>query len=402
MRVLFSSQEYPPETGWGGIGTYLGIIAPALVRMGVEVHVLSVVEGQAHSDTLREGVHLHRRPLVRPRGVGRLTRLPEVWDRLSTAAGVRREIAVLVRSLGGNDPAEVFDVVEVPEWKAEGLLVPSSVPLVVRLHSAASQVFPFRGRMGRDERGAIALEERAIRRAKVVTGTTSQQRTLGRQLQLPADRTRDITYPVVPRDRLPWADDRPRIVFAGRFQPRKGVDVLVRSLRSVVEAVPDAELVLVGKDTREAPGGSMADHLRAIARADGVEGSLTIVERWGADAVEEWYGRATVVAVPSRWESFGYTAAEAAAFGRPVVASDLAPLREIVEDGVTGVLAPVEGAPALAAALISLLRDPGHAREMGARASSRIRERCHPDAVAQRTLEAYHSAIGTRHGVGAR
>src|SRR5947207_919519 len=46
MRTLFVSQELPPETGWGGIGTYVDVLSEALARKSVEVHVLSVVEGQ--------------------------------------------------------------------------------------------------------------------------------------------------------------------------------------------------------------------------------------------------------------------------------------------------------------------------------------------------------------------
>src|SRR5207302_10215337 len=120
--------EYPPETGGGGIGSYVASVAPALVTRGHEVHVLSCVRGQEDRDYRDRGVWIHRRGQVRLRGVGRLL--------LSAAAGTRLETAVSgwieMRRLGLQ-----FDVVEFPDWMAEGLILglAGSVPLVGHLHT---------------------------------------------------------------------------------------------------------------------------------------------------------------------------------------------------------------------------------------------------------------------------
>src|ERR1700761_1205001 len=112
MRVLLASQEMPPETAWGGIGTYVANLAPALAALGADVHVLSVVRGQGRSDrVLAPGLTVHRRPLHRPAGPGRVTGLHQTWERLTLPAGVDRQIRAL-----GIEP----DVVEAPEWRAEG------------------------------------------------------------------------------------------------------------------------------------------------------------------------------------------------------------------------------------------------------------------------------------------
>ena len=62
MRVVFLSMEYPPETGWGGIGTFVRDTARTLADRGHDVHVLSCVPGQEKSDRIDEGVLVHRRP----------------------------------------------------------------------------------------------------------------------------------------------------------------------------------------------------------------------------------------------------------------------------------------------------------------------------------------------------
>lgn len=392
MRVLLVSQEFPPETGWGGIGTYLGIIAPALVRAGAEVHVLSVVRGQEPSDVrTADGVHVHRRPLVRPPAVGRLTRMEASWERLSLGAAVAFEARRL---------DVVPDVVEAPEWKAEGLFRGGrrATPLVVRLHSSAAQVFPYLGELDADRRLAIRLEFRAVRRADLVTGTGAQVSSVAPELGLDPARVREITYPVRPQTLLPPPEGPPRILFAGRFERRKGPETLVRALPAVRRAVPGARLVLLGRDASDVEHPSRRAWLEELAGALGVGDGLEVVERWGRDVVGEHLAAATVCAVPSEWESFGYVAAEASSVGRPVVASAIPALSEVVADHETGRLVPPGDVDAWAEALIGLLGDPARAAGAGRAAAERMRTRHDPDRIALRTLEAYEAAMRARRG----
>jgi glycogen synthase len=386
MRVLLVSQEFPPETGWGGIGTYLGIIAPALARVGAEVHVLSVVEGQPRSMRVTEGVHVHRAPLRRPRGVGRALGLPVTWARFSGAVGVALEH----RRLGIR-----FDVCECPEWGAEGLVLAMrrALPLVVRLHSGASQVFPYLGPLTRDRRLMIRLEEAAIRRADLVTGTRAQTSTVAPALGLEPDGVRTITYPVARVQPLAPPDNgSPRVLFAGRLEARKAPDVLLRAVPGLLERVPDARVVLLGTDTTD--GGAYTERLRRLIAELDIAESTEIIERWGREAVEEEMARATVCAIPSPWESFGYVAAEAAVLGRAVVGSRIPALEETIADGVTGRLVPPNDPEALGVALADVLSSRDNAHRMGEAAARHVSQQCDPDKIAQATLSAYEVAIG--------
>lgn len=379
MRVLLVSQEYPPETGWGGIGTYLGLVAPALAAAGAEVHVLSVVDGQADETRTADGVAVHRRGLGRRlRGPGRV--LPQTWKRLEQAAAVARA----ARALGTG-----FDVVESPEWMAESLLLRRR-PLVVRLHSSAAQVFPFVGRSGLDARLAIAAEERGIARADLLVGT-------GVQLASHRHAVPDvaISYPVALREpRSAWSPSEapPRIVFAGRFEHRKGVDRLLEALPAIRRRVPEAILEIVGRDTTTADGGSVLAGLRERAAALGVADGLRVTERWGRDAVEEALEGAAACAVPSRWESFGYVAAEALSGATPLVVSDWPSFREVTgDDGLVPIVSG-DDSEAWGDALARAIEDPGAARDAALAGRERLRERAAPAVVAGQTLEAYARA----------
>jgi glycosyltransferase involved in cell wall biosynthesis len=193
--------------------------------------------------------------------------------------------------------------------------------------------------------------------------------------------------------RLPPPNGEPRVLFAGRFEARKGPDVLLQAVPRLVERVPDARVVLLGTDSGVAGDGTYSAGLRNLISELGIEDATEIIERWGRDAVAEELTRTTVCVVPSRWESFGYVAAEAAAAGRPVVGSRITALEDVVTDGVTGRLVPVDSPEPLSDALADLLSKPSTAKRMGAAAAEDIAERCDPDRIAAATLSAYELAI---------
>jgi glycosyltransferase involved in cell wall biosynthesis len=389
VKLLFVSQELPPETGWGGIGTYVDVLSAALSSMGVEVHVLSVVEGQPLSTRQVGSVTVHRHPLERVRGTGRLP--PEAWRRLWLSLTAER----LIRRLGMRP-----DVVECPEWMAEGLAlaVRGKLPLVIRLHSGARQLFPYT-RQGREWRGidgqvSAWLEEVSARRANVVVSTRSNLDEVTARMRLDERALHAIPYPV----RLPAispmpSSESPRVTFVGRLEPRKGPDVLLRAAPKVLETVPDARFVFVGRDAI-APGELPSSAwLRREAERLGVSGAVELTGQLDRAGVDEQLRRASVCAFPSRWESFGNVVAESSATGRPVVASAIPPFRELVDDGVTGRIAPLTNPDAWAAAVVELLSDRDRAAGMGRAGAAHVARISDPARVADQALAAYEHAI---------
>lgn len=389
MKVLLVSQEVPPETGWGGIGSFVARAAPALVEAGAEVTVLSVVAGQGAGVADLGGARVVRRPLRRVRGVGRITGMTRTWERLTTARAVDRE----VRRLGWEP-----DVVECPEWMAEGLvLARRSVPMVVRLHSSAAQIYPREGRSGRDVRWAVRLEEAAVRRADVVVGTRSQLAESAHLLDGVVAVEQSLPVPEVAV--RPEPAGPPTVVAVGRLEPRKCPEVLVEAMPALRRLVPDARLVITGRDSSRPGRPSYAAWLRSRAEDLGVADAVDVRDLWlPASEVADALGEGHVVAVPSTWESFGYVAAEAAMVGRPVVASAVAGLLDVVDHGETGTTAAPGDPDAWAEAIAGYLSDPDLARAHGAHGARRARERFGPGPWARRTLEIYRQARAVASG----
>lgn len=168
------------------------------------------------------------------------------------------------------------------------------------------------------------------------------------------------------RAELGLDEEGPVLLFAGRIQPLKGADVAVRALAALPGAVT---LVVVGGPSGP-DGASELRRVRSLAGELGVAARVRFVPPQPHESLPTFYRAADVCIVPSRSESFGLVALEAAACGTPVVAAAVGGLCTLVEDGVTGFLVEGRDPSAYAARVGQLLGDPGVAARMGAAAAA--------------------------------
>jgi glycosyltransferase involved in cell wall biosynthesis len=169
-------------------------------------------------------------------------------------------------------------------------------------------------------------------------------------------------------DAVAEPDEPPHVLYAGRLSEEKGV-------LELVEAAEGLPLVVAGD-------GPLRDR---------VPGALGFVPH---DELLRLYERAAVVVCPSRREGFGVVCAEAMAHGRPVVASAVGGLRDLVVDGETGLLVPAGDVAALRAALERLLGDAALRARLGEAGRARARASLSWDRAVSLTLRAYEDRLG--------
>lgn len=185
----------------------------------------------------------------------------------------------------------------------------------------------------------------------------------------------------------------PIVLFAGRVQPLKAPDVLIRAVARLRDVGgPQPRVVVLG-----GPSGSSGrvDQLFALARACRVDDQVRLLPPVRPERLAQWYRAADLVAVPSRSESYGLVAAEAQACGAAVVAAEVGGLASIVDDGVTGVLVPGHDPDDWARELGSLLADPVRRAALGARAHGSAARRSW-DVAAEQMLAVYRHARTAR------
>lgn len=162
------------------------------------------------------------------------------------------------------------------------------------------------------------------------------------------------------------------LLFVGRIQPLKGLEVAIRSLAELADRCPDAFLVVVGGPSGPS-GQAEVDRMHALVAELGVEERVRFVPPQAHELLSTYYRAADVCVVPSRSESFGLVALEAAACGTPVVAAAVGGLTSLVDDGRTGYLIEGRSPSDFAAAIERVLADPAHAADLGRRGAIRAR-----------------------------
>lgn len=170
------------------------------------------------------------------------------------------------------------------------------------------------------------------------------------------------------RAELGLAEETPVVVHVAAFRVEKAHDVLLRAARIVVDAEPATRFLLVGEGPERA-------RIESLRRELGLEESVRLLGR--RSDIPQILAAADVFVLCSHAmvETFPNSVLEAMASRRPVVCTDVGSIDEQVEDGVNGFLVPAGDSSALAARVLSLVRDPGLARRMGERARATVAER---------------------------
>ena len=198
------------------------------------------------------------------------------------------------------------------------------------------------------------------------------------------------------RDRLGLPPDAVVLVFAGRIQPLKAPDVVLRAAAALLRRSP----ALAGRLAVVFVGGPSGSEVGAPGRLAGLAGSLGVADHVRFEPpcsqreLADWYRAATLVLVPSHSESFGLVALEAQACGTPVVAAAVGGLRTAVRDGVSGVLVDGHDPEEWARVLADLASSPSRRAELSRGAVAHASGFGWP-ATADRLLEVYTGAMAS-------
>jgi glycosyltransferase involved in cell wall biosynthesis len=182
----------------------------------------------------------------------------------------------------------------------------------------------------------------------------------------------------------PYPDGPPRLLCIGRLIPIKGHEILLRAFAAALRERDELMLELAGS-------GPLEPELRAQTQALGIEDSVAFLGH--VTPVQPLLERAAAVVVPSLGEGFGMVALEAMERERPVVASAVGGLPEIVRDGETGLVVPPGDADALAQALLGVIGDRERAESFGRAGRARALEHFSQVRCTERTLLVYDELL---------
>lgn len=397
MRVIILCREFPPDVPWGGIGTYTYNLAAGLAAAGLDVTVLGERRTSGHEVQNVKGFRV-----VRP------ARPPafHIWPVRSLVVDMLLRGATAWRFVNSMRRHGGLDVVEFPDWLAEGYLLTRrwqrGIPTLGRIHGYMRLMARIHGIPHDTMKAQQTMEAASLRAATLVAANTRWIASLALE-DLGLHDEPEVLYMSVDtelfapnqaaRDRvratLGLSNRDTMILSCGRVERRKGFRELVGALAQLGPASRSCHLVVAGRGESEAEGAL----LRTLAGSLGVSDRVHLIGPVQYHDMPAYYSACDIYAGASRCESPGMTYLEAMSCGCPLVAYADGAIPEIVVDGMTGFLVQPGQQSALADALARLASDSGRANEIGKAGAEHVRRHFSWDAIIPLHIEAYNRCV---------
>ena len=407
MNILALTSSYPRYDG-DPTAPFIESITRQIADLGHEVHLV-LPENRSWRRPPEEGGVFYHPFRYSPRS----TWTPWGYSESLAGAKIRRELYALAPIVYYSAQRVCrqlvarlrFDVVHA-HWVVPNGVVAAHVssrhglPLVTSLHGSDVTLAERSGLVGK-------VARRSLSRASAVTAASKHVFDRATALGVPNHALELVPYGVdvnefrpdrpdagLLRRSLGIRDEDVLVLGIGRFVPVKGFEYLIDAVAEARRSDPSVRVVMAGD-------GELRPDLEARARDRGLQDAATFVGAVERRAVPDYFAAADIVAVPSIVddagfvEALGNVALEALASGRPVVASRVGGLPEVVRDGENGVLVEQRDASVLGQAIVALARDEGRRRALGVQARSDAE-----DSLTWRRCAEHYVAIYER--VGAR
>lgn len=394
MRVLMLTWEYPPHVV-GGLGKHVGELTPALAALGVDVHVVTPVQGPDQPDEVRDHTTVHRV------GVADMGEGCDVWAQAERVNEALENAAARVLQAAGP-----FDLLHHHDWltcfAGRALKERFKLPLLATVH--ATEGGRRHGQLTDELSQRINDAERRLTYEawRVICCAHYMAQEIIEGFGAPPDKIDVIPngVDVRPFDALRDADlpafrarfagpDELLVLSVGRLVYEKGIEILVRSAPNVLEHVPGARFVIAGK------GPEMENLARLVEDLD-LSTRVTLTGYISTQDRNQLYLVSDCAVFPSLYEPFGMVALEAMAARTPVVVSEVGGLREVVRHAETGITIYPGDVASCAWGIIHTLQHPEWARQRAENAHRQVLTAYNWETIAQQTRDVYQRVIDER------
>ncbi|MFY9343192.1 MAG: glycosyltransferase family 4 protein [Planctomycetota bacterium] len=397
MRIAILSFEYPPDTGFGGIGTYAYYQARALAKLCHDVHVFAgaTKPGVFHSE--HEGVKVTR---IKREGVvsGLLgdARKKRAWwfqNRITTSADA-------FEGLAKAHSKKPFDFVEAPECGADAMVSTTmlAIPTAIKFHSPARLIMSIYDTPKIDRVLTACAEQLAINQASVLTSCSQfladeVHAKMGEKKPIHVV-PNGIDVPMFDRDdgidvyaKFGLPKDKKLIFFANRMEERKGIHIVQKMVEGTLAKYQDIAFVFAGRDLF----GWMEKRILPWVKDHQLQSRFFYLGQLALPEVRACLKASSIFLIPSLWENCPYSCLEAMTASRAIVSSDCGGMPELIEHERTGLLARNGDPESFIAALTRMIEDDGLRDRCGRAARAEIEKRLTDVAIGKRSVDVYQA-----------
>jgi glycosyltransferase involved in cell wall biosynthesis len=393
----------------GGQGIYLYFLSRELARMG---HSPTVLVGSPEpwpmpwaKTLLVENLNLWgvRHNFIPAPTPWRILRPLNFFELLATRFGFFPEMLIFslraLQLLKGNVAGGSFDIIHDVQSLGYGLLLMKRFcrPLVTTVHHPLT--VDFQASLERDRNFMeryytvvfypLGMQRRVIRRCdRVLTSSRETAREIERAFRVSSDKIR-MVYNGLDADFFRPLDGETRrsnsLLFVGNTDDsKKGILYLLQALTLLPQ-----EVTLTVVD----PGAPFKTYAPELVQKFRLASRVTFTGKVSPELLRQLYASSEAVVLPSLYEGFGLPAAESMACGTPVIGTRAGALAEVVGEDGAGILVPPRNPPALAQAILEVLRDPERRKKMGIAGRQRVEKLFTWERVAERTVEVYKELL---------
>lgn len=393
MRICLISNEYPPETGYGGIGTYTYNLSHGFSDAGHDVTVITkALRSERFYKDKKVKVYRIFDKKVPFKGLSKIANLftASWFSYYWHSRSVFKKIEEIIEKEGK------FDIIEGPLWDGECFAYDSKIgiPLVVRLQTP---IFKSKEILNLKPKKVLEyIEKKSLDKATLIAaisrniaGLISQKYKINRGkivLSLLGIELPNLKNPVFKKNSF-------NLLYVGRLEKRKGTDELIESLPEILEKNSSITIDIVGRDCFQAPGGlGYYEYFRKTVpkrfwRRVKFHGFIS------SDKLKKFYRECDVFIAPSRYESFGLIFLEAMAYGKPVIGTRTGGITEIIKNGEVGLLIDVNDSSQIADAVDKLFSNEHLRKKLGRKAFDYIRKNFTVKRLTDNSLSMYKQAI---------
>ncbi len=358
MKILVLTWEFPPRIV-GGIARHVAELYPEIVKLGDEIHLITVEFGNSPPYEEKEGIHLYRVPVE------------EANDFFQWIVHMNNSMG----HYGGKLIQEKgpFDLIHAHDWlvgdAAIALKHLFKIPLIATIH--ATEYGRYNGIHNETQRYISQKERTLIYNAwRVIVCSDYMRHELKRAFETPLDKV-DIIYNGIRAEkkrqdpsfdytafRRKFALDHEKIIYyVGRMTREKGISLLLQAGAKVLwELQGNAKIVIIG--------GGNTHHLQVEADNLGISKQCCFTGFMSDEDLDRFQTIADCAVFPSLYEPFGIVALESFAARVPVVVSSTGGLPEVVHHQKTGIVTEVNNYDSLAWGILEVLRNPDHAQKL--------------------------------------
>ncbi|NMC60215.1 MAG: glycosyltransferase family 4 protein, partial [Candidatus Methanofastidiosa archaeon] len=350
MHICFLTHEYPKDSfTHGGVGTFVRTLSKRLVKHGIDVTVVGVNYTNNLEIENDEGVVIYRIPFRKVRGL--------TW--LISSGSVNK----ILRRIHKKKP---FDIIEATELGLAFISKIKGIKYIIRLHGGHHFFAEAENRginhwKGFQEKISFKKADKIIGVSNYVLDATSKyikfDNKRGPSIYNPVDLRR--FYSADPQKEI-----RGRIFFAGTVCEKKGVRQLIMALPLIRKEIPEAHLVIAGRDWKFPDGSSYTAWVQQFIDVS-VRGSITFLGPVEHDKIPGMIESSEVCVYPSHMEAMPLSWLEVLAMGKAFIGSKLGPGPEVIRDGVTGLLCNPLDPKDIAEKTLQILKNPALKFKLG-------------------------------------